>query len=172
MSTPFLGEVRMFAGNFAPKDWALCNGQLLAISQNTALFSLLGTYYGGNGTTNFALPNFQSRVPVGIGQGPGLSNRNLGEFFGQEAVSLAPSQIPIHAHRQLATTNLASSAVGPGGAPAKSTSTNFYGNGDASLTFAAAAVGATGGNQPHNNLAPYLTVTFIIATAGIFPSRN
>ena len=107
-----------------------------------------------------------------MGQGPGLSNRNLGEFFGQEAMSLAASQIPIHAHRQLATTNPASSAVGPGEAPAESTGTNSYGNGDASLTFAAAAVGATGGNQPHNNIAPYLTVTFVIATSGIFPSRN
>jgi microcystin-dependent protein len=171
MSTPFLGEIRMFAGNFAPRGFALCNGQLMSIAQNTALFSLLGTTYGGDGQQTFALPNLQSRVPIGQGQGVGLSNRNIGESVGSEAVTLLATQIPTHSHAQVASTNAATAASGPTGAPAAST-TNFYGSGSADLTMAATAVGIAGGGQPHNNLAPYLAVNFIIAVEGIFPSRN
>ena len=172
MSDNFVGEIRMFAGNFAPRGWALCNGQLLPIAQNTALFSLLGTTYGGNGTSNFALPNLQSRVPIGQGSGPGLTPRLLGEVVGSESVTLLQNQIPDHPHRQQATTNPATAAAGPSGAPATSASTHFYGNGSADLTLAGTAVAAAGGGQAHNNLAPYLTLNFIIAMTGIFPSRN
>ena len=172
MSDNFVGEIRMFAGNFAPRGWALCNGQLLPIAQNTALFSLLGTQYGGNGTSNFALPNLQSRVPIGQGNGLGLTSRTMGEVLGSEAVTLLQNQIPDHPHRQQASTNPVTAAAGPSGAPATSASTNFYGNGSADLALAGTAVTAAGGGQAHNNLAPYLTLNFIIAMTGIFPSRN
>lgn len=172
MSTPFLGEIRMFAGNFAPRGFALCNGQVMSIAQNSALFALLGTTYGGDGVQTFALPNLQSRVPISQGQGSGLSNRTIGEALGVEAVTLTPNQIPDHPHSQVASTNAATAASGPSGAPAASTTTSFYGSGAADLTMAATAVGSTGGSQPHNNLAPYLALNFIIAVEGIFPSRN
>jgi microcystin-dependent protein len=172
MSNPFLGEIRTFAGNFAPRGFALCNGQLLSIAQNTALFALLGTTYGGNGTTNFALPNMQSRVPVSMGQGPGLTNRDIGESFGSESVTLLAAQIPAHSHAQIAATDPATAGSGPSGAPGASATTNFYGSAAADLIMAPTTVGVAGGGQPHNNIAPYLALNFIIAVEGIFPSRN
>jgi microcystin-dependent protein len=175
MSTPFLGQISIFAFNFAPRGWALCNGQLLAIAQNTALFSILGTTYGGNGTTTFALPNLQSRVPIGVGQGPGLSNRDLGEVGGQEAVTLTSDQNAPHNHQLLC-----SSADGNSYDPAGNYwSQDAGGNpeyGPASDGIAGsmspAATSLAGGNQPHNNIQPYLTLNFCIAMEGIFPSRN
>jgi microcystin-dependent protein len=177
-----IAEIRMFAGNFAPRNWAFCNGQIMAISQNTALFSLLGTTYGGNGQTTFALPDFRGRVAVGTGQGPGLSNRSLGEVAGTETVTLLTTEIPAHSHT--ATINVNS---GPG--TLSNPSGNYLAGGqDATAnpipTYAASSTpstalnpasvtgGNTGGSQPHNNMPPYLGMNYIICLFGIFPSRN
>ncbi len=170
MAEAFIGEIRMFAGNFPPRGWAFCNGQLLPISQNTALFSLLGTQYGGNGQSTFGLPDLQGRVPVGQQQGPGLSDRTMGEQFGSETVTLTAAQMPLHGHAEQASTNPASTAAGPSGALAKA-SVSLYGE-VPNVDRAAAAVTPAGGNQPHNNMAPYLALNFIIALQGIFPSRG
>jgi microcystin-dependent protein len=176
MSEPFLGEIRMFGGNFAPNGWALCNGQVLSISQNSALFSLLGTTYGGNGQTTFALPNLQGRVPMHWGQGPGLTPRSLGEMSGSETVTLLQNQMPAHTHLANAnntdgnstapTGNLWANAVDANSQPVSS-----YGT-VANTTMSPQAIGLAGGNQPHENMQPYLCVTFIIALQGIYPSRS
>lgn len=171
MSQPFIAEIRMFGGNFPPRGWAFCNGQLLSIAQHTAVFAILGTTFGGNGQTTFGLPDLRGRVPVGIGQGPGLSNRVAGETFGTESVALTQAQMPTHSHAQLASTAAVSGAVGPSGAPG-ATTVNLYGSGQPSVAMAAGAVQPSGGGQPHNNMAPSLAVNFIIALEGIFPSRN
>jgi microcystin-dependent protein len=174
MADQFVSEIRMFAGNFAPLGWALCNGQLIPISQNTALFALLGTNFGGNGQTTFGLPNMQGRAPMFFGQGPGLSPRVIGEQAGSETVTLLQTEMPLHNHAARASSQAgnstspsnavwASSAAGRTPPPLYSNSTN--------TTMAASAAGLTGGNQPHNNMQPYLVVTFIIAQQGIFPSR-
>jgi microcystin-dependent protein len=175
MSEPFLGEISIFAGNFAPKDWALCNGQLLPISQNTALFSILGTTYGGNGHTNFALPNLQGAAPMQVGQGPGLTDRVLGEEVGSPTVTLTTAEMGSHTHGPRANADeLSGTAPAPAG--------KVWGAGDpfGSPLYAAATnpvamnpmtLGITGGSQPHNNMQPYLGLTFIIALNGIFPPR-
>lgn len=172
MSEPFIGEVRSFGFNFAPVGWAQCNGQLLSIAQNTALFSILGTTYGGDGRTNFALPDLQGSVPMGAGQGSGLSDRPLGEHGGTETEVLTAQQIPSHNHA-------ANAQAGNGNQPAPAG--NFwaqdlggskeYGD-DGSSQMAAGAVGATGGGQPHNNLQPYQVLNYCIALTGIFPPRS
>lgn len=172
MSEPFIGEIKIFAGNFAPRGWAFCQGQIVAISKNTALFSLLGTTYGGDGQTTFALPDLRGRAPMHYGQGPGLSNRSLGEVTGAESVTLLAAQIPAHGHQPQASTAAVSAAYGPGSAPGTSTTTNFYGAGTPQVAIAPQAVDAAGGGQPHDNMAPYLAMSFIIALEGIFPSRN
>jgi microcystin-dependent protein len=166
----FLGQIVLFAGNFAPRSWALCQGQILAISTNTALFSILGTTYGGNGQTTFALPDLRSRVPVGQGQGPGLSSYALGQQSGTETVTLIAQQIPPHPH----TVNAYSDA-GDTGKPAN----NFLGsidNGYKSTSdgtqMSAAMIGGGGGNQPHDNIQPYTTLNYIICVEGLYPSRN
>jgi microcystin-dependent protein len=176
MAEPFLGEIRMFGGNFAPTGWALCNGQLLPIQQNTALFSILGTTFGGNGTTNFALPNLQGRVPVHMGQGSGLSNYILGETAGVESVTLQVTQMPAHTHALNASTTPGSSASPQNGVPASGVDSQ---GGSVSgyvpspnTTMAANAVGMAGSSIPHENRQPLLCVNFIIALQGIFPSRN
>ncbi|MGN6608169.1 MAG: phage tail protein [Jatrophihabitans sp.] len=176
MTDPFLGEIRMFAGSYAPYGWAFCAGQLLPISQNTALFSLLGTYYGGNGTSNFALPNLNGSVPVGQGQGPGLSDRVLGETGGAEAVGLLVGEMPSHTHQATAVSSngdLTSPAALTTWAPARfgRAAQNLYSTGAPDVVMNANALALAGGNQPHNNMPPYLAVTFIIALQGIFPSR-
>lgn len=173
MSNPFVGEIRIFAGNFAPNGWALCNGQLLPISQNTALFSLLGTYYGGDGRSTFALPNFQGSVPLHQGQGPGLSERFVGESGGQANVTLLSSQMPAHAHTLNSASSPGTGTPGPtvalsavaGGAPVYRIPTN-------ATTMAAQSVGVAGGSAPHNNLQPFLVLNFIIALQGVFPPRG
>jgi microcystin-dependent protein len=176
MASPFLGEIRMVGFNFAPRNWALCNGQLLSITQNTALFSLLGTTYGGNGTTTFALPNLQSRVPIHAGQGPGLSPYVLGELNGVESVTLTPGQMPSHNHTVNAVASGGNQANPAGGSLAiESTGTSLdYANSSTTPTspMNAAMISPAGSNQAHTNIQPVLCVNFVIALAGIFPSRN
>jgi microcystin-dependent protein len=173
MANPFLGEIRIFTGNFPPTGWAFCNGQLLPISQNTALFSLLGTMYGGNGTTTFALPNLQASVPLGQGQGPGLTPRTWGETGGESAVSLLASEMPAHTH----TVN-AVSEPGDGASPgndlwaASVLRDRLYATGGTNATMSPAAIGVAGGSLPHNNMQPYLGLNFIIALQGVFPPRS
>ena len=172
MADPFIGEIRMFAGNFAPRDWAFCDGQLQSISQNTALFSLLGTTYGGDGVTTFALPDMRGRVPIHQGQGPGLSPQVIGQVQGTETVTLTAAQMPAHGHLEVASTSPASTSAGPGGVPATPATVAIYGTTPPNADLAAAAVVPVGGNQPHSNMAPYGTLSFIICLFGIFPSRN
>jgi microcystin-dependent protein len=184
MAEPFLSQITMFAGNFAPRGYALCNGQILSIQQNTALFSLLGTTFGGDGVTTFGLPNLQCRLPVGMGQGPGLSNYNLGQLGGLESVTLTTNQMPAHTHAFMASTSASAttaSAVGPTVLPGtpSATGAEFYLKpaqpGQPPLdpvTLAAAVCSTTGQSQPHSNLMPSLCITFVIALVGVFPSRN
>jgi microcystin-dependent protein len=169
---PFIGEIRLVPYNFAPQGWAFCEGQLLSIAQNTALFSLLGTNFGGNGVTTFALPDLRGRVPVGVGQGPGLPNVSLGEIAGEPYHTLTINEMPAHTHAAVAHAGNGSAdapgnllpARNPAGIPA------YGAGGDAAL--APEAIGTTGGSQPHNNMQPYLGLHYIIALQGIFPSRN
>ena len=172
MAEPFVGEIRMFGFNFAPQGWALCNGQLLPISQNQALFSLLGTTYGGDGTTTFALPNLQSRVPVHQGQGAGLSPYAQGQAGGAETVTLAAAQMPGHSHPVKASSS-AAAADKPGGRVLARSGSHIYApEPDTSTVMNANMLGDTGGSEPHDNIAPYLTVSFCIALEDIFPARN
>jgi microcystin-dependent protein len=170
MSEPFIGEVRLFGGNFPPRGYALCNGQILSIAQNTALFAIIGTMYGGNGQTTFALPDLRGRVPVGAGQGPGLSPRTQGESFGNETVTLSANQIPLHGHAMQALSGAANAGQGPS-TSLGAASASLYGSGP-TQAMASGGVSSSGGSQPHNNMAPSLAVNFIIALEGVFPSRN
>ncbi|MEO5609318.1 MAG: tail fiber protein [Ornithinibacter sp.] len=175
MTDPFVAEIRAFPFTFAPRGWALCDGSLLPISQNTALFSLLGTTYGGDGRVTFALPDLRGRVPVHPGQGPGLTARDLGEQGGQASVSLLVSEMPSHSHAVTASAG-AAYARSPSGEHFANQSGGLNGyagpSGAPSALLAAAASDATGGGQPHNNLAPYLVLTFCIALQGIYPPRS
>jgi microcystin-dependent protein len=175
MADPFVAEIRIFPFNFAPKGWAWCDGQLLPLSQNTALFSLLGTTYGGNGKSNFALPDLQGRAPIHPGQGPGLSLHDLGETGGSETVSLLESEIPSHSH-SLGAQNV---ALGGVAAPSSSVTLNRPASGNLFATtspvptaMADEALAPAGGDQPHNNMMPYLTFYFCIALQGVFPPRT
>jgi microcystin-dependent protein len=173
MADPFVAEIRIVGFNFAPRGWAHCNGQLLPISQNTALFSLLGTTYGGNGQTTFALPNLQGRAPMHSGLGPGLSNRTLGDFGGEQTVTLGVTQIPSHRHALLAADATANASTPAGGLFARAQEDTFAPAGNKTVTpMHSAAVGSTGGGLPHNNMQPYLAMNFIIALQGIFPPRS
>jgi microcystin-dependent protein len=167
----FVGEIRIFAGNFAPAGWALCNGQLIPISQNTALFSLLGTNFGGDGRSNFALPNLQGAVPRGVGQGPGLSPVVVGEQAGETAVTLLSAQLPSHSHAALGVAGAGNSASPAGASWAEQRRDNYtaYAN---PVAMSVNALAATGGGQAHNNLQPYLALSFIIALTGIYPPRS
>jgi len=173
MSEPFLGEIRMAGFNFAPRGWAFCNGQLMSIAQNSALFALLGTTYGGDGITTFALPNLQGRVPMHWGNGAGLTPRTIGETAGTETVTLISTQMPAHTHALACNSASAGvvTAVGnfPGTLPRGGT--GIYAS-TADSAMSPLAVGAAGGSQPHDNTQPFLCVSFIIALEGIFPSRN
>ena len=176
MADPFVAEIRIFPFNFAPKGWAWCDGQLLPLSQNTALFSLLGTTYGGNGKSNFALPDLQGRAPMHPGQGPGLSLHDLGETGGSETVTLLESEIPAHAHAfnvssQLGLENLPN-VGGAGQLFAMGDGINLYGPANNLVSMAPEALPPAGGDQPHNNLQPYLTFYFNIALQGVFPPRG
>jgi microcystin-dependent protein len=171
MSEPFLGEIRTFGFNFAPQGWAMCNGQVLSIAQNAALFSLLGTFYGGNGTTNFALPNLQSRVGIHQGQGPGLSSYVIGEVSGSESVTLTAGQMPAHSHSLIANAGTAGVSR-PDGAVLARTGSNTYAAAPDGTAMNAGAIGQAGGSQPFSILQPFLCLNFCIALQGIFPSRN
>ena len=177
MSNPFLAEIRMFTGNFAPTGWALCDGQLMSISQNTALFSLLGTTYGGNGTSNFALPNLQGCTPIGAGQGPGLSLRDLGETGGEQTVTLLQSEMPMHTHAAMAATSGGQDLPTNntwGESKLGKTPLNVYAasNANSNVPMSQFALSMAGGSQPHNNLPPFLGLTFIIALQGVYPARS
>jgi microcystin-dependent protein len=173
MADPFVAEIRIFAGNFAPKGWAFCDGQLLPLSQNTALFSLLGTTYGGNGKSNFALPDLQGRAPMQPGQGPGLSLHDLGETGGSDTVTLLESEIPAHSQAQVANANSAERPSPAGNFLARTVGASLYQNTSSGLVnMADEALAPAGGDQPHNNMQPYLTMTFIIALQGVFPPRT
>ena len=173
MSNPYLGEISMFGGNFAPRGWAFCNGQTLPINQNQALFSLMGTTYGGNGVTTFALPNLQSCVPMHQGQGAGLSNFTMGQTVGAMSTTLGFSNMPAHSHA-LNGSNTAGSTRDPSGAVLADPGRNHdvYDTGGSSVTMASTAIGPTGSSIPFSNLQPYQTLSFIIALQGIFPSQN
>lgn len=170
MADPFVAEIRIFPFNFAPKGWAFCDGQILPISQNTALFSLLGTTYGGDGKVTFALPNLQGHAAMHPGQGQGLSLRDLGQIGGAETVTLLLSEMPVHSHNVL-TTNEDGNNIQPSG--------RYIGRGNAMFTppaalgtLASQTVAPAGGGLPHNNLQPYLTLNFCIALQGVFPPRS
>lgn len=177
MSAPYIGEIRAFGFHFAPYQWAYCDGQLVAISQNQALFSILGTTFGGNGTTNFALPNLQDAAPMHWGQGNGLTNRNIGETLGTPQVTLTSQQLPSHTHM----VTVGEQSITQQGSPTPS-ATAWYGDSSpapgysnsatAPLQFSPKAVSPAGGSQPHQNLQPLLTLNFCISLFGIFPSRN
>jgi len=173
MSEPFIGEVKIFGGNFAPRGWAFCNGQLLPISQNTALFSILGTTYGGDGRVTFALPNLQARFPLHQGAGPGLTPRTIGEVGGAASHTLSMAEMPQHTH-QLFASNSAATVLAPTlGVMAKVTAPSPPYHDAVSLApMPPGSLSIAGGSQPHNNLQPFLVVNFIIAVQGIFPSRN
>jgi microcystin-dependent protein len=175
MADPYIGEIRMFGGNFAPAGWALCDGGLMPIVENEALFALIGTTYGGDGQSTFARPDLRGRLPVHQGQGPGLSPRVIGQIGGTETVALGPSQIPSHAHSLLGTSNPASTRS-PAGALFARPEDPLYSQpgpvGGDIVAFAPQALEPTGGGQPHVNVQPFLCVNFIIAVFGIFPPRT
>ncbi|MBV8617547.1 MAG: phage tail protein [Curvibacter sp.] len=182
MSDPFIGQINMFAGNFAPTGWALCNGQLLSIQQNAALFSILGTTYGGNGTTTFGLPNLQSRFPMHAGQGAGLSSYVLGEMVGNETTTLTTTNLPSHTHSLNVATSVSNQATATALTPNASNawlSTSdrrdgyfFNGTPAGTTTLNPGTISPAGSTQAFSNMPPGLVVNFIIALVGIFPSRN
>ncbi len=174
MSEPFIAEVRIFAGNFAPRGWAFCNGQLLPISQNTALFSLIGTIYGGDGETTTALPNLQERAPMHPGNGPGLTSRRLGQKGGSKTVALTEAQTSAHNHSLAATPTPADSGNPVGKILASSPlgDTQFKTDPASPVDMKSDALGDQGGNAAHNNLPPYIALYFIIALTGVYPSRS
>ncbi len=170
-----IGEIRMFAGNFAPRNWALCQGQILSIAQNTALFSILGTTYGGNGQTTFALPDFRGRTAVGPGQGPGLPNVTLGEVAGETTHTLTSTEMPQHTHLMQvnnSTSNMATTGSGNYLNSKTESGESTSSSGGALVNLNANAVGIAGSSLPHNNMPPYLGMNYIICLFGIFPSRN
>lgn len=169
MSDPFLGEIKIVPYNFAPRGWAFCNGQILPIAQNTALFSLLGTTFGGNGQTTFALPDLRSRVPLHSGQGPGLSSYSLGQVGGTESVTLTVNEMPSHPHLAEATQGAATGTRPGNSFPATGGSYSSTSDG---TVMNPSFIKPAGGSQPHNNIQPYLALNFCIALTGIFPSRN
>jgi len=175
MADPFVAEIRIFPFNFAPRGWAWCDGQLLPLSQNTALFSLLGTTYGGNGKSNFALPDLQGRAPMHPGQGPGLSLHDLGETGGSDTVTLLESEIPNHSHTLRASVEEGTQGTLSNGVTLSTTSSgSLYQNVTNTnlVTMSPQALSPAGGGAPHNNMQPYLTFYFCIALQGVFPPRS
>jgi microcystin-dependent protein len=172
MADPFVAEIRIFPFNFAPKGWAFCDGQILPISQNTALFSLLGTTYGGDGKSTFALPDLQGRAPMHPGQGPGLSLHDLGETGGSETVTLLESEIPSHSHSLNAAAGDAFSQSPADQQYASGIGVGMYAAPGSTVPLSVESVAPAGGDQPHNNMQPYLTLSFNIALQGVFPPRS
>lgn len=173
MAEPYVGEIRLFAGNFAPLGWALCDGSVLSIAENEVLFNLIGTTYGGDGQTTFALPDMRGRVPLHQGAGPNLSPRVIGQSAGAEQVTVSPAQLPSHNHQLNATTNAASAGSALAGSlTGAAATTNFYGSTPGGGALASQAMLTAGGSQPHNNMAPFLGLNFIISLFGVFPSQG
>lgn len=172
MSEPFVGEIRMFAGNFAPRGWAFCDGQLLAVSQNDALFSLLGTIYGGDGRTTFGLPDLRGRIPIHAGHGPGLSERRLGAKGGAEKVTVTVNQLPSHTHPLQASGQNTLQTSPSGNVLGTTTSIDVYRVTPPDENMSPEAITNVGGSQAHTNIMPFLCVHFIIALVGIYPSRH
>ena len=171
MSSPYVGEIRMFAGTFEPVGWAFCNGQLIPISENETLFLLIGTTYGGDGQNDFALPNLQSRLPIHMGQGSGLSNRLIGEQGGTETVTLTVNEIPAHSHVPVGNSGNGTSTDPTGNVwAAQPALLQYTVAGTSNVNLPANTIAATGGSQPHDNMNPYLCVTFIISLYGVYPS--
>ena len=174
MSDPYIGEIRMFAGNYAPLGWALCDGTLMSISENHALFTLIGTTYGGDGQSTFALPDMRGRLPLHQGAGPGLTTRVMGQAFGSEAVTLLQPQMPSHTHALLASTTDATASVPTSAVPAGQPGDTLYLSNPTvpPVSMSPNALQVAGGSQPHDNTMPFLCVNFIISLFGIFPSQN
>jgi microcystin-dependent protein len=173
MSNPYVGEIRMFGGTFAPAGWAMCQGQLMAISQNDTLFTLIGTTYGGDGQTTFGIPDLQGRAAVHMGQGPGISQAyQIGEKGGVETVTLNVNQIPIHNHNVTVSQDLANAPSPANQVYAQSTQISMYTQDQASKFFNPSELNPIGGSQPHENMQPYLVITFILSLFGVFPSQN
>jgi microcystin-dependent protein len=177
IADPFLGEIRIFAGNFAPRDWALCDGQLLSINDNQALFSLLGTIYGGDGRTTFALPDLRGRTPIHAGSAPGLTHRPVGSRGGSEIHTLTPAQVPSHTHSlrgtsQTATTETATGAMLATTPQNASGVRSYHPSNTELITLHSDSIEAYGGGQPHNNMPPFLSVNYIICLSGTYPPRN
>lgn len=171
MADPFLGEIRMFAGTFAPRDWAFCDGQLMQVSQYDALFSLFGTIYGGDGRTTFGLPDLRGRLPVHMGTGPGLTPRPIGRKAGAESVTLTTQQMPSHSHILYGTDETGDSQAASDLLRGQSTE-DTYATSGTPVTMNASSVAAIGGSQPHDNLQPFLCINFIVALVGTYPSRT
>lgn len=173
MAQPYIGEIRMFGGNFAPAGWAFCDGQLMAIAENDALFALIGTTYGGDGQSTFALPDLRGRLPIHQGSGLGLPTYTLAEAAGSESVTLTTNQMPQHTHAFVADSSLTGLSPNPAGSiPAGSTTIDAYINDIADQTLAPQSVSAVGGSQSHDNMMPFVTLSFIISLYGIFPSQS
>ena len=172
MADPFVAEIRIFPFNFAPKGWAWCDGQLMPLSQNTALFSLLGTTYGGNGKSNFALPDLDGRAPIAQGDGQGLTERYIGEADGEETVTLLQSEMPFHNHSMNVSADPASEREPPNQNFAQGVCVNYWDTQNPNVTLNPQALTIQGGSLPHNNMQPYLTMNFCIAMQGVFPARG
>jgi microcystin-dependent protein len=172
MSSPYIGEIRMFGGSFAPAGWAFCSGQAMPISENDALFTLIGTTYGGDGQETFNLPDLQGRVPIHMGQGPGLQSYQIGEAAGVESVTLTTQQIPAHNHAFVASTSPGTSNSPQDTVPASPPVAKLYRLTSPADPFPAGLLQPAGGNQPHDNLMPYLAISFIISLFGIFPTQT
>jgi microcystin-dependent protein len=170
MSTPYIGQIKIFAGNFPPRDWVFCDGRLLSISENDALFALIGTTYGGDGQVTFGVPDLRGRLAINQGPGPGLSSYSMGQALGSETVTLTQAQLPVHTHA--VTANNASGGVTPNGLTWAVSSQQAYGPSASLQTMNPASVMASGGNQPHNNMMPNLAVNFILSLFGIFPPQS
>ena len=171
MSQPYVGEIRLFAGNFAPLGWAFCDGQLLSIAENVVLFELIGTTYGGDGQNTYALPDLRGRVPVHQGSN-GQSNYVIGESGGVESVTLVANQMPAHRHAMLASTSVASATHGPSEVLGSSPTMKLYGTGTPNMAMDPNAITQVGGGQPHDNMPPFVALSYIVSLFGVFPTQN